>query len=312
MAANQPPALVHDALFYRDETSYLEGTVPFILDAVAAGVPTLVSVPRRNGEVIRRELGRDAERVRVLDMTIDGRNPGRIIPAIIFAFVDEHSGRPVAFIGEPIWAGRSAVEYPACVQHEALINTVFAAADAKVLCPYDTQALEPEVLADAARTHPDLVLCGERRRSHRYTDPTRVVATFNRPLPEPEHEVAAMRFQPVDDLLDVRRFVGGHAASAGLPEDRVFDLQAAAHELLTNTVRHSGGGGVVRVWRDEQHVVCDVTDGGHIRDPLAGSIPQPATSGRGRGLLRVNHICDLVRIYTVPGVTTVRLYIRLS
>ena len=43
--------------------------------------------------------------------------------------VDAHPDKHVRVIGEPIWPGRSDLEYPACVQHEALINRAFAVRD---------------------------------------------------------------------------------------------------------------------------------------------------------------------------------------
>jgi anti-sigma regulatory factor (Ser/Thr protein kinase) len=313
IAAPTPDAagFVHEALLYRDAAAYVAGTLPFLRDAFASAVPTLVAVPRANGDLLREELGRDASRVRILDMTIDGRNPARIIPAVLHAFVEEHAGHPVAIIGEPIWPGRSESEYPACVQHEALINTVFAGTTGTILCPYDSRGLEPEVLADAARTHPVLVTSGEKRPSRTYSAPTAVVADFNQPLPGPPPGVDPFTFATVDDLLDLRDFVGKRAAEVGLVNDRIIDLQVAANELATNTIRHAGGLGRARVWLADGHVVCDITDGGHIRDPLAGRVPPPVNSEGGRGLLLANYLCDLVRIYSVPGVTSVRVYLRL-
>ena len=38
------------------------------------------------------------------------------------AFVREHPGSRVRIVGEPIWAERTDEEYPACAEHEALIN----------------------------------------------------------------------------------------------------------------------------------------------------------------------------------------------
>jgi hypothetical protein len=63
----------------------------------------------------------------------------------------------VRFIGEPIWAGRRADEILEATRHEALLNLAFAGAPVTIQCPYDTSRLDPEVLADAERTHPELV-----------------------------------------------------------------------------------------------------------------------------------------------------------
>lgn len=305
-------SFVHDALFYRDETEYLAGTLPVLRDSLAAGVPALVAVPAAQGTWVRQALGADADRVTFLDMTIDGRNPNRIIPAVLQAFIEEHPGQPVAMIGEPVWPGRSPAEYPACVQHEAMINVVYAGLAGTILCPYDSGALEPEVLRDAARTHPTLILAGERRHSRCYCDPHDVIASFNHPLPCPAHATAVMDFTGMDDLPRLREFVRAQAGAAGLSHDRAIDLQMAANEIATNSVRHAGGTGSVRVWAEDGHVLCDVTDSGHVKETLAGRLAPPLTSEGGRGLLVSNYLCDLVRLHSVPGLTTVRLFIRIS
>jgi len=145
---------VHPALLYRDDQEYVAGTVPYIREGLAAGEPVAVAVPGRNLALIRDALGLDAERVLLRDMAVAGRNPGRIIPTVLLAFAQAHPGRRVRLIGEPIWAGRSDTEYPACAQHEALINAAFTGRAATILCPYNTDLLEPVWVDDAYRTHP--------------------------------------------------------------------------------------------------------------------------------------------------------------
>ena len=307
----RPASFVHDALFYRDESEYLAGTMPFLRDSLAAGVPALVAAPALQVLWVRGALGGAADTVRFLDMTIDGRNPNRIIPAVLQAFVDDHPGQPVAMIGEPVWAGRSPAEYPACVQHEAMINVVFAGLAGTILCPYDSRHLEPEVLQDAGRTHRTLILGGVRTPSRCYCDPAEVVADFNRPLPCPPHPTAGMDFVGIDDLPKLRDFVRREALTAGLSHDRSIDLQMAANEIATNTVRHAGGAGSARVWAEDGHVLCDITDSGYVPGTVAGRLAPPITSEGGRGLLVSNYLCDLVRLYSVPGLTTVRLFVRL-
>ncbi|HLL36360.1 MAG TPA: MEDS domain-containing protein, partial [Streptomyces sp.] len=102
-------SFVHPALFYGDDREYLAGTVPFVLDGLAAGEPVAVAVPGERLRLIREGLGDAAADVRLLDMREAGRNPGRIIPGVLRAFADAQPGdRRVRIIGEPIWAGRSA------------------------------------------------------------------------------------------------------------------------------------------------------------------------------------------------------------
>ena len=152
---------VHPALFYADEQEYLAGTVPFIREGLEAGEPAAVAVPGENLRLIQDALGDAGGAVRFLDMREAGRNPGRIIPGVLRAFADaQPAGTRVRIIGEPIWAGRTPTEYPACVQHEALINAAFQGRTATILCPYDILRLDPQVIADAHATHPTLLQGG--------------------------------------------------------------------------------------------------------------------------------------------------------
>ena len=300
----------HPALLYHDDDDYLAATVPFVRAGLAAGEPVAVAVPGRNLRLIRDALGDDAARVLLRDMTVAGRNPGRIIPAVLLAFADAHPGRRVRVIGEPVWAGRSQTEYPACAQHEALINVAFAGRAATVLCPYDTGRLHPDWVEDAYRTHPVLWDGTSRVDSVHYRDPVAVAAGFNLPLPEPPAGAAAMTVD-LSTLPAARGFVRAHALRAGVAAARVADLALAVGELAANTVRHGGGAGELTVWTGQGNLVCQVVDGGHIDDPLAGRRPVPADGlDGGRGLLLVNQLCDLVRTHTTPRGTTVRVYLR--
>jgi anti-sigma regulatory factor (Ser/Thr protein kinase) len=302
-------AFVHPALFYRGWQEYLAGTVPFIRDGLAAGEPVAVAVPPPNLAVLREEMGSAAGSVRMLDMTQVGRNPGRIIPGVLRAFADAHPDGHVRIIGEPIWAGRSALEYPACVQHEALINLAFTGRQVTILCPYDADRLDPVVLADAEATHPVLINGSGEWESRRY-EPEQVVSAYNRPLPAPPADAASFTFD-VDCLAGVRNFAGEHAAYAGLPDERQADLKLLVNELACNSIVHGGGSGVLRTWVEKDRFVAEVTDAGHLRDPLAGRIPVALDSGGGRGLLLLNFLSDLVRVHTGDAGTTIRMYLDL-
>ncbi|MEU6078354.1 sensor histidine kinase [Micromonospora sp. NPDC047074] len=300
-------AFGHEGLFYRDPAGLLAGTVPFVTDGLAAGEPVLVAMPGANLRLVRDAVGA-TDRVRWADMTQAGRNPGRIIPWVLQAFIDQHAGRRVRIIGEPIWAGRSEAEYPACAQHEAMINMAFAGRDATILCPYDVGGLGADVLADAHATHPVLVDDTGRRSSPDYA-PVEIVARYNRPLPAPVEPAAALTYE-FDSLPAVRRFVAGHGGAAGLDEDRLADLQIAVTELAANSIAHAGGRGVLRVWRTAGHLVCEIHDDGWLADPLAGRLTPAPDGVGGRGLVIVQALCDLVRVHSTPAGTTVRLYVR--
>jgi len=299
----------HPALFYTGLDDYLAGTLPFIHEGLGAGEPVAVAVPASQLEPLRAELGSAGERVRFLDMSEAGRNPGRILPGVLLAFAEEHpDATRVRIIGEPIWAGRSAAEYPACVQHEALINLAFAGRPATILCPYDAANLPLEVLADAEATHPVVLRAGVPRASTSYAV-DRVLAEYNRPLPELTQH-APLR---VDESMlgRARRLAVAEAGGAGLGEDRVADVEMVVNELVTNSVEHGGGTGILRIWIEEAHLVVEVRDTGQLHDPLVGRRPLLPLQARGRRLFLVNQLADLVRLHTGPDGTTMRAYFRL-
>ena len=299
---------VHPALFYRDEQDYLDGTLPFVREGLEAGEPVAVAVPGKNLALIRDALGDAAAAVRLLDMREAGRNPGRIIPGVLRAFADtQPAGRRVRIIGEPIWAGRSDTEYPACAQHEALINAAFQGRTATILCPYDVEHLPDHVLADAYATHPTVIPSGSRleQGSDAYA-PGDVVARYNEPLP-PVPDALTFPFDS-DTLSQARHVAIGEGARLGLTGVRLDDLALATAELTTNSVVHGGGAGVLRVWTEDGYVVCEVRDAGRLADVLAGRRPVPRDQRGGRGLLLVNLIADLVRVHTGDGGTTVRCW----
>ncbi|MEV6909934.1 sensor histidine kinase [Amycolatopsis sp. NPDC051071] len=297
---------LHVGLLYSGDVEYLDGTVPYILEGLKQDEPVAVAVPGRNLSLIEKALGDSAADVEFIDMTEAGRNPGRILPGVLLAFADNRPG-PVRIIGEPIWAGRSAIEYPACAQHEALINAAFTGRELSILCPYDRTRLDDDVLADAERTHPVLSDADGDRPSPGYA-PDVVVDKYNLPLPEPE-VVDAFRFD-LSRLAAVRQFAYERAEAGGLGPDRVEDLVLAVAELSANSVLHGSGYGVIRVWREDGHLLCEVIDEGTLSDPLAGR--RPASPGQigGRGLVLVNQVADLVRQYRRPGVTVTRIFFR--
>ncbi|MFF7734731.1 anti-sigma factor RsbA family regulatory protein [Streptomyces sp. NPDC007984] len=298
----------HPALFYRDEQEYLAGTLPFVHDGLDAGEPVAVAVPGKNLALIRDALGAAADAVRLLDMREAGRNPGRIIPGVLRAFADaQPEGRRVRIIGEPVWAGRSDTEYPACAQHEALINAVFQGRTATIMCPYDVARLPEHMVTDAYATHPTVIHPGSSTpRGNEAYAPEGVVSRYNEPLaPVP----GALTFPFVSESLSQARHVAvGEGARLGLTGVKLDDLALATAELTTNSVVHGGGSGVLRVWAEDGYVVCEVRDEGRLVDPLAGRRPVPRDQRGGRGILLVNLIADLVRVHRGDTGTTVRCW----
>jgi anti-sigma regulatory factor (Ser/Thr protein kinase) len=300
--------LAHEALLYRGTDDLIAGVVPFVRDGLAAGESVLLALPGPNLDLVGAALGEAAARVRILDMTVAGRNPGRIIPWVLHSFIEEQAGRRVRVVGEPVWAGRTVEEYPACAQHEALINSALRGCAAAILCPYDVSRLAAHMLRDAWLTHPVMAGDGGRRPSPDY-GPESVISAYNEPLPAAPVGAAVLDFDGAG-IARLRDSVAGHARQAGLTERRVVDLQLAVSELVTNAVLHGGGRGTLWLWSQDGALACEVRDAGRAATPLAGRVPPPPGSVGGRGLVLVNYVSDLVRVHTRPDGTSVRLYMR--
>jgi anti-sigma regulatory factor (Ser/Thr protein kinase) len=300
--------LVHEALFYEDMGSYLAGTTSFLREGLERGEAAMAAVPEPRTSAVREAMGDDASAVRFVDMTELGRNPARIIPAVR-EWVDDQRTERVRFVGEPIWAERADDEICEATRHEALLNLAFAGAPVAIQCPYDTRRLAPEVLADAERTHPELVCAGHRCASPAYDDPHTVYAAREHPLPKPADGVDE---RPVTgDLASMRRFVRAHAEEATLDGDRITDLLIAATEAAANTLLHGGEPGVLRIWRRADDLICEIADAGHLDDPLVGRRTPDARAEGGRGLWLINQLCDLVQIRADVDGLTVRLHMHL-
>lgn len=113
-----------------------------------------------------------------------------------------------------------------------------------------------------------------------------------------------------EDLAELRRLVAGWAAREAMGAEAADELVLSVHELATNSVRHGGGVGMLRLWRTDDALVCEVQDAGRLADPSIGSEQPGDAPAESRGLWIARQLCDLVEIGTGNG-TLVRLQKRL-
>jgi anti-sigma regulatory factor (Ser/Thr protein kinase) len=311
MADSAPPAegLTHLALFYSSTREYLAGVLTHLRTSAGRAEPSFVAVAAHKVDLLRAELNGESAAVLFADMSELGRNPARIIPRVR-AFIEDHPGQRVSYVGEPIWPARSAAELREATRHEALLNLAFSGNSATILCPYDTAALAPSVIADACRTHPAMLQQGQRRLSPEYCGPVSLPPGCERPLPPPPPGVESITYR--SDLRAARAMVMSYASRAGATEDTIADLVLAVGEIAANTLRHTDGSGTLHIWHTAEEILCQVDDQGLIADPLVGRLrPAPGAPG-GHGMWLVNQICDLVELRSGPAGTSIRLHMRRS
>jgi anti-sigma regulatory factor (Ser/Thr protein kinase) len=298
----------HGALLYDDLDGFLEATVPFLREGLAAGEPALVAVEPAKLEALRAALPDANGSVRFVDMTELGRNPGRIISAWS-DFAREHGAAPrLRGVGEPVWPGRSPEEVVECQRHEALLNVAFADRPGfSLLCPYDRRQLDTSVLGEASRSHVHVVADGAAAPSSAYDA---AVAPFAGTLADPPASAEQLDLG-THPLAQVRQHVVELAEAAGLETGRVADLVLSVSEAVTNTLCHAGGRGMLRTCRQvddrAERVVCEVRDHGRLSDPLVGRLPVSDQHTHGRGLWLIHQLCDLVQIRSTAKGTVVRM-----
>jgi anti-sigma regulatory factor (Ser/Thr protein kinase) len=299
----------HEALLWSGTAEFVDGTVPFIAEGLAAGQAVMVAVIPERWEHLRAALGSAADDVSYVDMAEVGANPARIIPAWR-DFVDARTGNgaPVRGIGEPVWAGRRDVEISECQLHEALLNVALEPGTPLWLrCPYEVEALDPAVIAEAKRSHPLLLGPDGYSGSTSYGGMSYVQDAFGADLPVCAEPADVLDFS-LRNLRGVRELVARHARAAGVAGDAPDDLALAAQEVATNSVRYGGGAGRLTVWVDESALVCEIRDRGVIADAMVGRRAPALDQVRGRGLWIANQLCDLVQIRSGDSGTVVQLH----
>ena len=310
-ARQHPRRYRHEAFLWARMDAYLDLVVPFVLDGLAAGMPVMVAVQEERWQFLREALGdADAKRVDHVDLARLGHNPARLMP-VWRRFADELAGAPARGLAEAVCGGLDPAELGECQVHEATLNVAIPVGTPLwLLCPYDVGALDDDVIAEARRSHPYVTeVDGRRGRSEQYAGPDHATALAAQRLPRPgpaPGTVAEFRKYRKGDLARIRRFVLDRALAAGLTPDKADDLCLAVNELAANSIDHGGGDGILRMWREPDRLVVEVSDAGMITDPMVGRVDPTLDQARGRGLWMAHQLSDLLQIRRTARGTVLR------
>lgn len=304
----------HEAFLYSHEDELVTAATVFAQGAIVRDEAMLVVLGAAKLDRLRAALGDDADRIRCEDIAGLGSNPARLIP-VWQEFLDDNGGghKPIRGIGEPIGPGACGPDLDEREHHETLANIAFADAPKFwALCPYDVTSLDDEVVARACARHPVLRNGDAARVNPRYHSPPGPDGhtAWGAPLTQRPPDAAAMAYT-LEHLHQLRAFVGVRSLHLGLGGERVDDLVLSVNELASNSIRYADGTGTFRIWRVDTTIICEVTDSGHITDPLAGRRSPRTFGDTSRGLWVVNQLCDLVQIRSSPDGTVIRLHMRL-
>lgn len=299
----------HEAFLWHGREDFVRGLLPFIHDGIDVGEAVMVATIPEHNEWLATALGARASRVHFVDMTQLGHNPARIIPAWL-EFLEEWSGlgRPARGIGEPIWEGRRPEEVVECQLHESLLNL---AVDPEMpfwlVCPYDAEHLDEDVLTEASRSHPAITTVGGYHGSPDYGGHDHAQELFATGLPPVSGQLTELDVTRAGLAAAAER-VTLQAAAGDLGSDKVVDLNDLVRRLAGDRLDRGARHLTVRLWDGPDAVVCELADNTGTDDLLVGRRP-PSPMGQD-AIWLANQTCDLVQVRSAEAGTTVRLHLR--
>lgn len=293
-----PTLLRHEGIPYSGPAALIPAASTLLSAGLRDGDACMVLADSAKLHAVRDVVGEPAGDATFFDMSVHGRNPARVLPALQ-SFADGHRDRRLRVIAEPVPPGQ-----PAAARAETELNELifglpsYRGWHATFSCLYDEATLDGTATASLRTAHRDLP--GDEVQ-------TRVMQRFGAPLPSPPPD--AKRWSAdVTTLSDLRSAVGRLGEVAGLDAERIDDLVYAVNEAVTNSICHGEGRARVLMWFDPGGVWCEVYDRGRILDPLVGRIAPRPGQASGRGLWLINQLCDLVQVRSSSAGTFVRMF----
>jgi anti-sigma regulatory factor (Ser/Thr protein kinase) len=301
------PGLRHEAVVIDGDETFVARVAPFFRAGLAEG-PTVAVLNRHHWELLREELGPDAEQVDYTDCDDFYTRPIDAIASYDATLrrLTAAGSTSVRVAGEiPLGPTRSG--WDDWMSYEAILNRAFADRPAHVLCVYDSNTA-PETVLDAVwRTHPHVVADGDRAGSH-YHEPHEVVAAL---APVPARELPLRSLSPTRDATAFREELSAELAGASAPESGVVNMLVAANEVFDNALRHGGGPTALRAGLIDGWFVCEIVDRGPgLDDPLAGYVPPtPGQPGRREGLWIARQLVSRLELIPADPGLTARLWL---
>ncbi|MFB9909617.1 anti-sigma factor RsbA family regulatory protein [Allokutzneria oryzae] len=303
-------AFVHQACFYGSNDEFLAMAVPFVEDGLARNEPVLAAVTAANIDVLNEALGSCADDVEYADTAYFGRRPPQRVASFdrYWKRRSTPAAEHVRILAEPVWFGRSRQEVVEWKRLESGLNSILAATNIWMICPYDTRVVDPAIIADARRTHPAHVQGHAAHTCPEFVEPQEFAARCDAdPLPPPPARAAALPF--TGDLRSVREFATTQADVLGLTGGAISLWTVAVGEIAGYVASHGSGRAAVRVWAHRGNLVCEVHDpGGRLPDRFLGYRPPAVEPEPGDELWFPFQVCEHVDIRSGAAGYTVRLH----
>lgn len=299
----------HTGLLYHGSRQYAAEAGGFLRDGLDRGNRGLVMAPPARIDVLRVELGVDADEVTWVEDSV-AYAPQWNAFRVLMDFAAPAPAVRSTVIAEQSLSTRVPAEVLDYRRLEAAANIVFADQPFDLLCPYDIGALPADLLDIALHSHDAVRVGGETESNDRYDDPLRQLMDLATVVPPPRG-ATTLDLMSTSDVSSARRLVRLRGGAVGLDDDVVEDMALAVTEVLTNALVHGSPPAMLHVYDDGETWVCHVQDGGRAPvDPLTGLLPPREPSDHGYGLWLARQLCAAVDVGHDASGTHVRLHAR--
>lgn len=302
----------HTGLAYQTVEEFLASAVPYVKRGVTAGEAVIAATTQANINALRGALGPDAETVEFVRSNEWYESPVRSFSKYQRYWREkERSGaHALRILGEPIDERSGNDDLERWTAFENATNALLGNMPVRMMCPYDLR--NPLVNRSCVEvSHPHLAQGAGFVRSANYVEARAYASSrYATPLTIPTSGVRGRAFDK-EALVEVRALLHRVGDEMGFDAAGIIDLIIAVGEATANAVEHGGGSGILRTWRSNGEVICDVvSSGGHIADPMRGYSLPPVGGDRGRGMWVMRQLCDWVDVRAQGDGSVVRLHMR--
>jgi anti-sigma regulatory factor (Ser/Thr protein kinase) len=304
-----PKRFVHRAAYYRSPDHLLEVAVPLVEKALGEGMPVAMIASAASHRRLRSALDASGGLIHLAPPSPALRASGQAAMTQLARELRELTdwAGPVVVLAEH-HPHRPGIDPAVWVEADAAANLALANLPITMTCLYPTDLVVETVSAAVRLNHPELLDDdGTARPNPDARAPAEVLARYPvEPPPQFGPPTQELTFTPFQ-LINLRTAVTEETEAVGLPAEQAEDFVLAVNEVAGNAVEHGCGVSTMRIWRQPDRVVCEVSDSGALREPLPGLRPPHPSSPRGRGMWLARQMCDLLHVWTDDRGTHVRL-----
>jgi anti-sigma regulatory factor (Ser/Thr protein kinase) len=301
--------LQHAAAFHGSDAELLTLLVPLADAAVTAGEAVALALQPATEQALVERLGSTRGLARLHQPASAETACGQTAAArraLELREIIASTGGPVTVLAEHT-SRLDGVDGSFWTELDAAVNVALADLPVRVTCCYPELPLHLEILHGARRNHPLLLMGGQLRHNPEHLGPREVLTARPAPPPvllgPPDLRLAFSAWE----LHEVRTTVEQALDAADYGRERAEDVILAVNEVATNAVEHGTPQARLSVWTGPDGLICEIDDGGRLRDPLPGlQAPHPAEP-RGRGVWIARQVCDSLHVWADERGTHVRM-----